>query len=877
MIATKESLDAIHPRQCIQQDFLVIWLDPDLNQSNKDCQKILLQLRNVVNEVNIFSQLDECIDYLTDFEGMKAILIIEDTLGRQISPFIDNLPQIDSMYIFNHKKSNQKQWAQTGKIKGIYTDVTSICESLQQVVKQLNQDAIPMSFIAVDERGSPRSLNELESSFMYTQLLKEVLFKMEYDEQAIKNFIAYCRNGEHGSPINITRFENEYNPQSAIWWYTNPSFIFSLLNTALRTLQADTIVHLGFFIHDLHQQIEQLYQKQNITAKETPLIVYRGQGLSIIDFDKLKNAEGGLMSFNNFLSTSRNQEVSLVYAYSASTKPDTIGVLFRMSINPSISPVHFADIGEVSYYKSEEEILFSMHTIFRIGEIKPMDDNNSIYEVDLKLTSDDDPQLRILTEYIEKELAGCTGWTKLGALLYKTGHFNQAEELFKTLLVQTSDETEKAGHCNNLGCLKVCQTDYEKAIWYYKTGLEFVERTSPPDQLALISFYNNIGGVYTYMKEWPKALSFYEKGLAIGRKNLPPTHPNLAHCYNNIGIVYEDMSEYSKAFSYYEKSLEVRKQSLPSNHPDLAVSYNNISAMCRKMGEYLKAYRYLKKSLEIRQKTLPPEHPDFANAYMNIGTVCNSLGRYTEAISFYQKALKIEEKNYGLGHSKLATSYNNMAEAYQNNGEYSQALSFYKEVLKIRQKNTSTTDPDLATTYNNISTLYDALGEYSEAVVYFIKAMEIRKKILSPNHLDIGQSYNNIASVYYKMGDYQKALSYYKKSLKIIEINLHPYHPLFANCYDNIGLVHASMEDYTKALSFHKQAIDIREKTLPANHPDLAQSFNNIATLYTRTREYSNAIMYYKRALNISQRSLPTNHPNIRIIQENLQILQNQM
>ena len=30
----------------------------------------------------------------------------------------------------------------------------------------------------------------------------------------------------------------------------------------------------------------------------------------------------------------------------------------------------FAGIREVSYYQTEEEILFSMHTVFRIGEIK---------------------------------------------------------------------------------------------------------------------------------------------------------------------------------------------------------------------------------------------------------------------------------------------------------------------------------------------------------------------------------------------------------------------------------------------------------------------------------------------------------------------------
>ena len=77
-----------------------------------------------------------------------------------------------------------------------------------------------------------------------------------------------------------------------------------------------------------------------------------------------------------------------------------------MSIDPSVSSAPFAAIHDYSYYKTEEEILFSMHTVFRIGEIKQMDKNNPLYQVDLKLTSDDDPQLRTLTESIREEAGG---------------------------------------------------------------------------------------------------------------------------------------------------------------------------------------------------------------------------------------------------------------------------------------------------------------------------------------------------------------------------------------------------------------------------------------------------------------------------------------
>ena len=167
-----------------------------------------------------------------------------------------------------------------------------------------------------------------------------------------------------------------------------------MLNRALRTLEADTIINMGFFIRDLHHQIEELHQKQVSSYQGKSFIVYRGQGLSTTDFEKLRKTKGGLMSFNNFLSTSKTREVSLGFAKGALGKTDTVGILFQMSIDPSVSSAPFASIKEVSYFKKEEEILFSMHTVFRIGEIKQIDKNNPLYQVELTLTSDDDPQLR---------------------------------------------------------------------------------------------------------------------------------------------------------------------------------------------------------------------------------------------------------------------------------------------------------------------------------------------------------------------------------------------------------------------------------------------------------------------------------------------------
>jgi hypothetical protein len=217
---------------------------------------------------------------------------------------------------------------------------------------------------------SDQNIDQLDQSFMYTQILKEILLEIEYDEQSFKDLVSYCREQYANNPneLNfIKEFEETYREHSPIYWYTHPGFIYSMLNRALRTLEVDTIIKMGPFIQDLYKEINKLHIDQTAGQENQSFIVYRGQGLSKEDFEKLLKAKGGLMSFNNFLSTSKKREVSLEFSKDALNNLELVGVLFKMVIDPSELATPYALIDNDSYFKNdEEEILFSMHTFFRI-------------------------------------------------------------------------------------------------------------------------------------------------------------------------------------------------------------------------------------------------------------------------------------------------------------------------------------------------------------------------------------------------------------------------------------------------------------------------------------------------------------------------------
>lgn len=691
------------------QNFLLVWVDGNIDQSNADCQNTLTQLRSRVNEVRLFTELDRCVKFLDMMNDEQVFLISSGSLGQQLVPIIHAYSQIEVICIFCADQSRHEQWAREWiKIRGVFTDIEDICQSLQIAAKQCNENCIVPHFVTEIEETSEQALNQLEPSFMYTEIFKEILLEIEYDDQTIEHLAEYCRKFYVGNTKEldvIEDFQCNYRAKSPIWWYTYECFIYQMLNRALRRLETDTIINMGFFIRDLHRNIEELHQKQVSKYRGKPFTVYRGQGLSEEDFEKLRKSKDGLISFNNFLSTSKNRDVSLLFAKKASKIPNRIGILFKISIDPSISSAPFASIDKFSYFKTEKEILFSMHTIFRTGSITSIRHSETLFEVNLKMTADDDEQLRALSERIRQEVVGETGWKRLGQLLIKLNHFDKAEELYNALLNQTSDERMKTSYLNQLGYIKDGLGDYYLAIAYYEKARDMKEKILPENHPSLATSYNNIAGVYYHVGEYSRALSLYEKALQIHQNSLSPNHLDLATTYNNMGLVHCHLEDYSKALACYEKALIIKEKSLPSNHPSIATSYNNIAGVHFKSKDYSRALSYYRKDLEICQKTLPSNHPDLAASYNNIGLVYKSMGENSKALSYYEKSLEIYQHSLPSNHSLLGTTYNNIGLVLMNLGQRSKALVQLEQALNIFRNSLPSDHPSIRNVQQSIDTL----------------------------------------------------------------------------------------------------------------------------------------------------------------------------
>jgi tetratricopeptide (TPR) repeat protein len=571
------------------RSFLLIWLDDSIEDENSDDRNTINQLRRIINIVNTFTDGEDCIQFIQNRQNDKVCMVISGSLGQQIVPRIHHMPQVDSIFIFCGNKEVHEPWAKNWpKIKGVFIEIAPICEALKRVVQESGQNNIPTNFMVTSGDASQKNLDELDRSLMYTKALKEILLTIDFKPEHIKAFIAYCReefaNNEH-ELNNIKKLEGQYHDKTPIWWYINGGFFYTMVNRALRQMDVNITMKMGFFISDLHRHIEQLYSKQFSGQCSRHIFnVYRGQSMLKADFEQLTKNRNGLISFANFLFTSKARDISLAFARSALSNPDMMGILFIMTIDPSRSTTPFATIADVSPDQDREhEVLFSMDTVFRIGSIQPMAENNRLFQVELTLASDNDKDLRVLTDRVREEtFSDSTGWYRLGLLLLKMGQSEKAIQVYQILLDQATNENEKARIYHQIGRTKSNQGEYQEAATFYEKAHEIYEKSLPSNHPILAISYNTIGNVYLNIKDYPKALSAYMKVLEIKQESLSGNRTDLATSYGTIGSVYEKMGKYSKARSFYKRAVNIAQQSAPSNQSELQKWLDNLARVKQK-------------------------------------------------------------------------------------------------------------------------------------------------------------------------------------------------------------------------------------------------------------------------------------------------------
>ncbi|CAF1579396.1 unnamed protein product [Didymodactylos carnosus] len=399
----------------------IIWLrcttETNLNNEQEE-------LRSIFYNVKMYYDSDECIDYITTVKNNKSIfLILSDSHGVAVLSFVYQLPQFHSVYIFSYKNiyCEYNEFIKNCLlIRGVYGTIDKLIRHIQRAQQPLNNE----QFSILSNKNTIHNLDNESADFMWFQLFIKALIDNNkyYSDIAKRDMINECRLKYHDNTVylkTIDEFERTYTDEQSIRWWSRDTFVYTLINEALRSGRMENIIKYRYFISNLHKQLEEYHSKQYqiyITDDDDGehaylFKVYRGQGMYMSDLKLIEENIGSLISMHWFVATSLDRELAKIFAESVCGNTDKVPVLFEIILDKRIKSKSFADITKLSTM-NESEILISMGAVFSINNVLFDNDNERIWIIELRLCEENDEQLKQLVTHMKHELDQCNlGYT----------------------------------------------------------------------------------------------------------------------------------------------------------------------------------------------------------------------------------------------------------------------------------------------------------------------------------------------------------------------------------------------------------------------------------------------------------------------------------
>ncbi|CAF4967328.1 unnamed protein product, partial [Rotaria sp. Silwood1] len=586
--------------------------------------------------LHTFVDADKCIDDITDELITKRIfLIISNTFGANVIPVVHDFPWIQSIYIYCGNQKTAEEWTKPySKVSGIFTKKPALLNKISHDVglRDKGEDS-PMSIFHLTEREhSLQKLTNESAAFMWYRLILIVLRLIAKYGNSKCEMIAECRAAYHDNEsikMKIDDFEKNYNKTEALSWYSKDSFAFRLLNKALRTQNTEVIFKFRFFIHDLHNQIEQLYY-QHLNNQSSSMNhnfrVYRGQHLNMTEIDVLKRNINQLISMNSFLSTTSNEDLAKVFAGAVDQPGETSQlqpVLFRIDIcnmSKEMTPFAILKYSPCCQNNAEDEVLFSIDAIFYI---KSVEQQGNVWHVHLELSKEQNEASQALSRDMMHQIGSEPDPSLFGWFLFRMNKFDEAERYLHYMLEQLPSNDKGLGNVYNLlGLIYKTTHKLEESLEHYEKALTIYSSLNCHDDANVIAIHYNLALVCLelgYIREAEEQQEEAENKLL----NSSQSHnPLLITQVNGLKAkIQAEYGDHTSALKNLEVVLKDKEKRLPPTHASIASTLTAIGSVHENMDNYVNALEYFKRALEVGKKGLPSDHKDLAQCHINIGHI----------------------------------------------------------------------------------------------------------------------------------------------------------------------------------------------------------------------------------------------------------------
>jgi tetratricopeptide (TPR) repeat protein len=433
-------------------------------------------------------------------------------------------------------------------------------ESTMEVMENVLDELPPLfnTFKSISTQSMLCDLSKESLKFLLMQSLIEILIRKPYDDKDFEHMLDLCYQDYLENPTEaakIRKLKQKYKQKNPANWYTQSSCLFRLLNLAFRREDIERIFRFGYYIADLHHQLEQLGSCQRLGKNQNTKTFFRGKRYSVDVIQQFKDNIGHLISLNGLLSTSEDYDISTIFSGLDGKNSDYQSVIFEININCMTKNLirPYANIREVSANPDENEVLFFMGFVWKLESMEEKWPN--LWYIVLQSCADYDSQL---IQYIEESRQKCTYLT-IGNILHELGDHTSASNFYQRMLKNDILSDENLGHVYfNLALLAEDRGEYLEAQRYLQEAEKLIKTTQTHSNEAFAS---------------SRGLFLYD------------IVPSRMHILNNLGRMYLKDGEYESAQQHFQAALqepgsEVERAAVLNNYGLLKFQRDNIEQAC---------------------------------------------------------------------------------------------------------------------------------------------------------------------------------------------------------------------------------------------------------------------------------------------------------
>lgn len=212
--------------------------------------------------------------------------------------------------------------------------------------------------------------------------------------------------------------------------------------------------------------------------------------------------------------------------------------------------------------------------------------------------------------------------------------------------------------------------------------------------------------------------------------------------------------------------------------------------------------------------------------------------------------------------SSLGNAYADRGDMWNAIGCHEQALALHREIGERQAEGI-----ELA----NLANAYAAVGETHRAIAYYGRAVPIFRE--TGDRRSEGYALASLGDALQHLGELGEAQTVYERALPILNDVLGPYHPNVATLMSMLGTVLRDLGDLAGARAAFEQALHIDEQAFGPECPEVAMDINNLGSVLGALANPTGARAAFERARAIFERIWPADHPYVRIVRENLEVI----